>query len=406
MLIINFTYKYKGSVSMKFINKKIVILVLFVVVITTFMFWKNINNEDKLEVVRLKNNNDTNMFAIMLEQSDGTYDESTNLNWPDGYKFNPSKSGCIDASGNDIANSLEFDTSSKKAILKTEKASYCYLYFSIPRWCNIDETAGECLLRNPTSGLNNTNIEGGMYRYQGNSNNNDIVNNYVCFGTSSKTDCFNDVTQKYMYRIIGINASNQLKLIATAKSHTGQTIAWWDDNHTENIEWPDSNIFTMLNGNDFLLSETNVPAGWESKIATTNWKYGDTSSNGNYNGETMYNIENPFGESIATDKWTKEVEAKVGLMYIHDYYYAYAAGGAPGSATNSKKSWIYSVREWTMARYIKYKEGYDAWVVDGTGNVYTNYIDGSDWARPVFYLESSVRITSGTGTQADPFMIN
>lgn len=58
---------------MKFINKKIIVLVLFVVVITTFMCWKNINNEDKLEVVRLKNNNDTNMFAIMLEQSYGTY---------------------------------------------------------------------------------------------------------------------------------------------------------------------------------------------------------------------------------------------------------------------------------------------------------------------------------------------
>ena len=372
------------------------------------MFWKNINNEDKLEVVRLKNNNDTNMFAIMLEQSDGTYDESTNINWPDGYKFNPSKSGCIDASGNDIANSLEFDTSSKKAILKTEKASYCYLYFSIPKWCNEGETAAECLLRNPTTSLNNANMEGGMYRYQGTT-----ADNYVCFGTSSQSECLAN-QNKYLYRIIGITQDNKIKLIKNKS--IGKSV--WHNKEDIDITWPERDLFKSLNG---LEAGTITPifidssiydymatgSAWNNKIVTTSWKYGNIEYFSTYNALDAYAEENAFGDSISTSAWTTEVSAKVSLMYIHDYYYAYAVGGAPGSYSNAKTAWIFlGSEEWPMSPYGM--DGREFWVcyINGGGNVWTQSLTDDGDVRPVFFIQASTKIIKGTGLSTDPFIIS
>ena len=272
------------------------------------------------------------------------------------------------------------------------------MYFSIKPWCEAGETASECLLRNPTLGLNTT-MEAGLYRYQGT----DTINNYVCFGTTVKSECVGN-TDAYMYRIIGINSSYQVKLIKKEALNTG--VKWWD-NSTYNIEWPSSNIYTTLNGNDYLLNDTYVPTGWESKIATTTWKYGDTESNGNYNGVTIYAIENA---------WTSTVSAKIGLMYIHDYYYAYALGGTPESSSNAVTAWIHlsendtsapSTDEWTMSRRGFFAGvNYRAWNVASGGTVgYPNLAVG-DSVRPVFYLTSEVKITSGTGTATDPFIIN
>jgi len=98
-------------------------------------------------------------------------------------------------------------------------------------------------------------------------------------------------------------------------------------------------------------------------------------------------------------------------MYIHDYYYAYASRGTPGSSNNAKNAWIHlsennpnaiNSTEWTMSRY------------GGSGSFYALYVS-SDGAvgkcsllymrsvRPVFYLTSDVKITGGTGTASNPY---
>ena len=74
-------------------------------------------------------------------------------------------SGCIDINGNKLDGVLTYDSTNNIATIDTTNTSYWYLYFSIPKWCNEDETASKCLLRNPTTSLNNTNVEAGMYRY-------------------------------------------------------------------------------------------------------------------------------------------------------------------------------------------------------------------------------------------------
>ncbi|MBQ7030879.1 MAG: hypothetical protein IJN13_00710 [Bacilli bacterium] len=377
-----------------------VCLLVIVEIFALFLMYKSSNNKNaNLATVDLKGNIVNNdMFAIMLEQSDGTYKEDKSNTWPtDGYTYNASMSGCIDINGNKLDGVLTYDATNNIATVDTGNTSYCYLYFSMPN-------AGEYLLKNPTSGLNNITLEAGMYRYQGTD-----AMNYVCFGTTVKSECVGN-TDAYMYRIIGIQENGQMKLIK--KEALNSTVQWWSD-YTTDVTWPNSLIYKHINDtentNNYLKNTTYVPTGWESKIATTSWKYGDSTNSGNYDGPTIYATENA---------WTDTEPAKIGLWYLSDYYYAYASGGAPGSSSNAVTAWIHLSKndtsapstsyEWTMSRcgYDDDYSSYGAWAVYSSGSLYSNYLYNALSVRPVFYLTSDIRITGGTGTIDDPFLIS
>ena len=116
---------------MKVVNKKIMagIIALLVVIeaCTLFLMYKSLGNkETNLENVLL--NKKGEMIAILLEQEDGTYEESET--WPnEGYEYDSIKSGCMDENGNKIEGILQYDRETKIATVETGKTSYCYLYF-------------------------------------------------------------------------------------------------------------------------------------------------------------------------------------------------------------------------------------------------------------------------------------
>ena len=62
--------------------------------------------------------------------------------------------------------------------------------------------------------------------------------------------------------------------------------------------------------------------------------------------------------------------------------------------------------EWTMSRYGLYSGNYLAWRVTSDGGVNNHYVTNTYSVRPVFYLTSNVKITGGTGTSTDPFIID
>ena len=247
----------------------------------------------------------------------------------------------------------------------------------------------------------NIGSDAGMYRYQGTYN--VVDNNYICFGTNNKSTCTGN-TDAYMYRIIGVDSSGQIKLIKKEALNT--VVKWWSASKVD-IQWPDSLIKSAINSSSFLTNKTYVPTGWESKIATYDWKYGDTTSYGNYNGPTIYTIENA---------WTTSVNAKIGLMYIHDYYYAYASGGAPGSYSNAKTAWIFldnnddtapNLSEWIITRTGVDGNYYVLKFINSNGSVNGDYnMDNDRSVRPVFYLTSDIKITGGTGAIDDPYIIS
>ena len=267
------------------------------------------------------------------------------------------------------------------------------------------------------------------YRFAGAS---DQVNNYVCFG-SSTTPCPAD----NLYRIIGV-FGDKVKLIKAdyatsallgadgdySKMYTANN---WDNsaykgNNLANVaayNWNKSsqNTWSLSNLNKTNLNInfiTNIGADWANKIDMTTWKVGgNTWANiGTQPAKTAYQNEivNPVTTN-STDSAT-EYSAKIGLMYASDYGFAAApsAWTANLSSYNGEAiknvNWMYmGLVEWTISRYADYS-GF-AFSVDHTGYVDNNNVGSSAYGvRPVFYLSSSVNYASGSGTAADPILVN
>ena len=264
---------------------------------------------------------------------------------------------------------------------------------------------GDILLDNPPTGFNST-IQSGLYRYQGTN-----VDNYICFGTSDKDTCLSN-TDVYMYRIIGIASDGRIKVM---KNYALNTEYYWHNTNLNNITWPNSDLYKGLNGisggkysNLFIGNNSYMPSGWIDKIENTIWKYGD-NTNVNVTAEELYNIENA---------WTDTVDAKIGLIYMHDYYYAYQSGGLNCSSSGSicKTSWMFisvcdsgapGVYESSMSRGDYYSDDtYRVWYVSPFGNFHRTFLDSTASVRPVFFLTSSVNYVSGSGKSDDPFIIS
>lgn len=317
-------------------------------------------------------------------------------------------------------------------------------------FCKPGTPLGECLYTHPTAGLTVTSLQGGLYRYQGVQGS---VENYVCFGTTDKNTCV-DNPNKHMYRIIGIDGNKKVKLIKDHglyeyhhKDGGGISLVkgafvWGEgyDGSASTNYWNDSTIQKKLNGTLFL-EETvynYVPDEWDQKIATVTWKYGENASV-SMSANDLYLIESGF---------SKSVDKKIGLMYVHDYYYAYQKNGLNCYSTSNedlcRNSWISlfnDVREnnvyyddhtnlnsqirkydeWTMsiknATHSSILGGYmtSPYLINFEYENYEGYKKGNVLSgdetskyivRPVFYLTDSVTYQSGVGTIDDPFIIN
>ena len=115
-------------------NKKIVIgiglvmvLVISVTVGKMFMNNTSTNNETKEESIVSSNNA---RFAVLLEQADGTYVESTDAKFPTtGYEYDNSKSGCVDKDGNKIEGVMSYNKTTGILTLNNDETTNCYIYF-------------------------------------------------------------------------------------------------------------------------------------------------------------------------------------------------------------------------------------------------------------------------------------
>ena len=232
------------------------------------------------------------------------------------------------------------------------------------------------------------------YRFAGAS---DAVNNYVCFG-STQSPCPAD----NLYRIIGV-FGDKVKLI---KSTSVGNKAW--DGNNKNT-WSTSSLNTYLN-NEFITTFDETTKG---KLEKTTWKVGgNTWANiGTQPAKTAYQneINNPVTTNTTDNATT--YSAKVGLMYVSDYGFA-ASPSAWTANLNTYNgeaiknvNWMYmGLYEWTISRLAGRADS--VFSVTSTGDVFNNYAYGAFGVRPVFNLSSSVNYVSGSGTAADPILVN
>ena len=230
------------------------------------------------------------------------------------------------------------------------------------------------------------------YRYAGAS---DSVNNYICLG-SDETTC----PDANLFRIIGVFGA-QTKVIR-AKSVGSKE---W---HTSNDNtWSSSSLNTYLN-EEYLASLGTLA----DKIATTTWKVGG----GIYSNiaESIPSIA--YQNEVGVNSSTTTYDAKIGLMYVSDYYYAASPSAWTlvgfngsdatkdyGAATST--NWLYlGSYEWTISRDSNFANF--AFYVDSDGYVYDNLVTNSFGVRPSFNLLSSVKYVSGSGSMSDPVRVN
>ena len=267
------------------------------------------------------------------------------------------------------------------------------------------------------------------YRYAGAS---DQVNNYVCFG-SNVTPCPTD----NLYRIIGV-FGDKVKLIKADYATTallgadGVYSKMYTANNFDNSSYKGNNLANIAaynwnksNQNTWSLSIlnktnlntnfiTNIGADWAAKIAETTWKVGGNTwaSIGTQPAKTAYQNEIVSPVTTNSQDNATELKAKIGLMYASDYGFA----AAPSSWTTNLYSydgadiknvnWMYmGLAEWTISRNAGDSDF--AFDVSYTGYVGDNFVGNFAYGvRPVFNLSSSVNYVSGSGTAADPILVN
>ena len=231
------------------------------------------------------------------------------------------------------------------------------------------------------------------YRYAGANNS---VKNYICLG-STETTC----PEENLYRIIGV-FGDQVKVIR-AKTESNQ---YWDTNGSNT--WSTSSLNTYLNGT-YLTSLGTLA----DKIAITAYKVGGSTSANLLFSPPATAYLNEVGSSASSTTHN----AKIGLMYMSDYYY----GASPSAWTlvglnendptkdysaATTMNWLYSgSEEWTITRYTQsarraFRVHSDGFLGNPTVNEFNLAV------RPVFNLEPSTTYVSGSGTMSDPIVIN
>ena len=255
----------------------------------------------------------------------------------------------------------------------------------------------------------------------------DNVKNFVCFG-SDATTC----PTENLYRIIGV-FNNHVKLIKYdyAKSSLLGTDGDFSQEYTSNYfsgeqgESPSSNSLYYWNNagtNTWSASKlntvnlntnftTNIGTAWANKIATTTWKVG---------GGTYANLRDAVPKTayqyeVGSSASTTTYDAKIGLMYVSDYYYSaspsawtlvgYNSDYTKSYASAKGENWLYGGGwDWTISRFSDFSDL--AFRVYDYG--FVNYYDVSlsSGVRPSFSLLSSTTYVSGSGSMSDPVRIN
>ena len=152
-------------------------LLLGIEIVTLFLGIKSFGNKNNtLDDIKLLDNKSNNLFAVMINDGTGNYNESSTF--PEGmYVLNEKMSSCVDNNGNKIDNVLSYSDGFVTA--STNKTVYCYLYFDKDNSVYakvIDDYEKE-------NGVEKTTDENGkdIYYYAENITNNNLVLNNYCW---------------------------------------------------------------------------------------------------------------------------------------------------------------------------------------------------------------------------------
>ena len=245
-------------------------LLLGIEVITLFLGFKSFGNKNNiLDDIKLLDNKSNNLFAIMVKDSSGNYNEASTF--PEGmYVLNETMSSCIDNNGNKIDNVLSYE--SGHVYTRTNKTVYCYLYF------DKDNSVYAKVLDDfsNNNGVQKTTDENGkdVYYYAGNVTNNNLVLNNYCWKMvrTTETDGVKLLYNGLPNKISKINGLDKSKYNVTTNTPTGtpftfdETTKKWTSGIAGVSSGENTIEFTVTEAGDYVLnyevsSEKNYDKG-------------------------------------------------------------------------------------------------------------------------------------------------
>ena len=244
-----------------------------------------------------------------------------------------------------------------------------------------------------TNGFGGAN--GTTYYFRG-----DVSNNVVSFAGK-------------LWRIVRINEDGTIRLILDTRidsstyyfngNRSSYSYQYYSNSGsymlTTLTNWYNNNI-----GNNTIYSSNVATGNYFCEAAKVTASSGFTSGNATL---TLYNNYTP-NLSCSNDGNSKGlVNTNIGLITYDEIIYA---GDVTGAANNSY--YIYkginsnnNYNWWTMSPY-GYSSGYaHEWYVSSGGAVSGINVDYPTFVRPVINLKANTKISSGTGTAADPYIV-
>jgi len=435
-------------------NKLIVVVIGFLVLLevsSIFLMWKSsMNKPTILDNVKLQNIKNDGNLAIMIEQEDGTYKETSGNSWPEDMMFNEEKSGCVDNNGQLIENALVYEDGI--ATVETGVTSNCYLYFDLikddvtiaistdgesgvmpssgsytnsatcssgnitwsdryqrieignlkkPVKCNVTFTkdTNKTLLRDEVESEATT-IQNG-YRYNGTN-----PDNYIWFNNE-------------MWRIIGsiptcLTAScgsDTTNLVKIIRKQSIGSIVYNTNASGFSATWGSNTLYKILNEYYYgALKTTNYctsNSSGSSRICDYRYNgikpdsyYGKMVKNVYWNTNAISSISNLTAANFYTyEIKTRTIQGYIGLMSTSDYGYA-ADSSFYNTVVNAYTSVAITSTNWL------YGQGNES-CLSNTTISYQGSLNGgtNDSVRPVVFLDPSVFIINGNGTESDPYVI-
>ena len=250
------------------------------------------------------------------------------------------------------------------------------------------------------------------YRYEGKD-----PNNYIWFNNElwRIIGVFDEATH-------GVSGQNLVKIIR-AESIGG--LAWHKSNTND---WTASSLMNLLNGAYYNsqngtggeycygysttvgancdYTESGINDTYRAMIKNVTWHLGGHSST-SATAEAFYGYER--GTTVYSGRPTTAT-GYIGLMYPSDYGYSVLSSSCArttnlssyNNATCAGQSWLYGQGyEWTITPRSSRSDHVFYLIHSG-------YYDSANYgfsARPVLYLDSSVYVYDGNGSQSDPYII-
>ena len=368
------------------------------------------------ELVKFENENFSN--------SDITPNTCKNIYQKNGKKY---MSSGIVGDLTDEYDTVIWDSTNNKCVTSKNKID---VYSELNYTASETECAGTAII-GTTGAILGTKVGAGTYVKN-------YINNYVCFG-SDASPCPED----NLYRIIGVFGDNNhgvtgqslVKLVKAtyAKSTLLGTNGNYDSDNkycyngdlsisgTSNYsnEWPQSALNT-INLNTNLVN--NIGNTWANKIQSVKWKI-----NANVYKEKTKTPSEMYNAEVSSN--TNIYDAKIGLIYASDYGFGTSTKSWTKNMYDSEDfnsvseyggyvpnpNWFYNIESIVDGHPFGYTITSSG---DGTfdmpyvlafylmGEVSTEVTATSYPIHPSFYLTTSTKYISGSGTQSDPIIIN